>query len=203
VEDEGVFVGKGAVVEQLSKIQEELKAPKGQFNKFGKYSYRSCEDILTAVKPLLGKLALTITDDIVMVGNRIYVKATATVTDGVGEVAVTGFAREADNKKGMDDSQLTGSCSSYARKYALNGLFCIDDTKDADSTNNHGKAQPQQQAAPQPVEDTPCTEMQKTKCMDLLNEKNLLTDEVQDRIMCIKGYRELHAYYTDILKGVK
>ncbi|WP_251617268.1 ERF family protein [Senimuribacter intestinalis] len=123
----------------LLKIQEELKAPKGQYNSFGKYNYRSCEDILEAVKPLLQahSCTLTLSDDIVQVGERYYVKATATiVTDNGESVAVTAFARESLDKKGMDDSQITGTASSYARKYALNGLFLIDDTKDAD-TNEH------------------------------------------------------------------
>ena len=119
----------------LLKIQEELKAPKGQYNSFGKYNYRSCEDILEAVKPLLQahSCTLTLSDDIVQVGERYYVKATATiVTDNGESVAVTAFARESLDKKGMDDSQITGTASSYARKYALNGLFLIDDTKDAE-----------------------------------------------------------------------
>lgn len=127
------------MIETLSKIQCELKAPKGQFNKFGGYSYRSCEDITEAVKPLLEKygVALTISDEITQVGSRIYVKATATLRDKDCEISVAGFAREAETKKGMDESQITGSASSYARKYALNGLFAIDDTKDADATNTH------------------------------------------------------------------
>lgn len=123
----------------LNKIQKELKAPKGQENTFGKYKYRSCEDILEAVKPLLGDAVLTITDDIVMIGDRFYVKATATIYEGEERAAVCAFARESLDKKGMDTAQITGATSSYARKYALNGLFCIDDTKDADSTNTHGK----------------------------------------------------------------
>lgn len=131
------------VHEKLQQIQTELKAPKGQFNKFGNYAYRSCEDILEALKPLLAKhkSTVTISDEMVEVGGRVYVKATATFTDSeTGEsVQTTGYAREAMDKKGMDDSQITGSTSSYARKYTLNGMFCIDDTKDADATNTHGK----------------------------------------------------------------
>ena len=126
------------ISKKLAEIQQKLKAPKGQMNKFGGYKYRSCEDILEAVKPLLGDLILTVSDDIALVGNRVYVKATATVSDGEHTVSTTAFAREAETKKGMDDAQITGSASSYARKYALNGLFCIDDTKDADATNDHG-----------------------------------------------------------------
>ena len=130
----------------LQSIQAELKAPKGQTNKFGGYSYRSAEDILEAVKPLLNKYGsyLTISDEIVEVGGRVYVKATATLSEShKGEIeSTTAYAREAESKKGMDEAQITGSASSYARKYALNGLFCIDDTKDPDTTNTHGKSQP-------------------------------------------------------------
>lgn len=120
----------------LNKIQKELKAPKGNFNSFGKYNYRSCEDILEAVKPLLDEAILTISDEIINVGDRYYIKATATISQGEEKVSVSAFARESLDKKGMDDAQITGSASSYARKYALNGLFCIDDTKDDDYTNN-------------------------------------------------------------------
>lgn len=123
-------------MEILNKIQKELKAPKNQRNNFGNYNYRSCEDILESVKPLLGEAVLTITDDIINLGNRFYVKATATITLGEKSVSVSAYARESEAKKGMDDSQITGSASSYARKYALNGLFCIDDTKDADTRDN-------------------------------------------------------------------
>jgi len=129
--------------QKLQGIQSSLKAPKGQTNKFGGYKYRSCEDILTAVKPLLAEwgCSIVIQDDIVEVGGRVYVKATVSLADNDTELAVsaTAFAREAEVKKGMDDAQITGSASSYARKYALNGLFAIDDTKDADATNDHGK----------------------------------------------------------------
>ena len=118
--------------ERLSEIQSKLSAPKGQYNSFGKYNYRNCEDILTALKPLINGLHVTITDDMVMVGNRIYVKAIASISDGTTSISATAFAREAEDKKGMDASQLTGATSSYARKYALNGLFMIDDNKDAD-----------------------------------------------------------------------
>ena len=119
----------------LQNVQVALKAPKNQYNSFGKYNYRSAEDILEAVKPLLAEngLTFTLSDDVVEVGGRVYVKATATVTDGNESVTVTAFAREAEVKKGMDESQITGTASSYARKYAMNGLFLIDDTKDADT----------------------------------------------------------------------
>lgn len=122
----------------LQQIQTELKAPKGQFNKFGGYKYRSCEDILEALKPVLAKYhaAVLLSDEVVEVGGRVYVKATATLKTESESVQVTAFAREAESRKGMDDSQITGSASSYARKYALNGLFGIDDTKDADTMDN-------------------------------------------------------------------
>lgn len=126
-------------MKRLIEIQKELKAPKGQYNSFGKYKYRNCEDILEAVKPLLStrNLFITLNDDIVAVNDRYYVKATATIYDDTGkEIAHTcAYAREEENKKGMDGSQVTGASSSYARKYALNGLFAIDDTKDSDTTN--------------------------------------------------------------------
>lgn len=123
--------------EKLLNIQTELKAPKNQYNSFGRYNYRSCEDILEAVKPLLAKykVSLRIKDDIVQVGDRIYVKATAILADDTACIENTAFAREEEDKKGMDGSQITGASSSYARKYALNGLFLIDDTKDSDATN--------------------------------------------------------------------
>lgn len=123
-------------MESLKKIQAELKAPKNQFNKFGNYAYRSAEDILEAVKPLLAKYnsMLTISDEIVEAGGRVYVKAQCTFTDDKGSSIITAaYAREPESKRGMDESQITGAASSYARKYALNGMFLIDDTKDADT----------------------------------------------------------------------
>lgn len=128
-------------MKELIAIQSELKAPKNQKNSFGGYLYRSAEDILEAVKPLLKKHGchLTISDEMVVLGDRYYVKATATLANADGSIYTTAYAREEESKKGMDSSQLTGSTSSYARKYALNGLFCIDDTKDSDATNTHGK----------------------------------------------------------------
>lgn len=130
-------------MDKLIAIQSELKAPKGQYNSFGKYKYRSAEDILEAVKPLCVKhnVLLTLTDSIELIGERYYVKATARVSDGTKAVEVTALAREDLDKKGMDGSQITGTASSYARKYALNGLFCIDDTKDADTDEYTAKTQ--------------------------------------------------------------
>lgn len=119
----------------LNEIQQKLNVPKKQVNAFGKYKYRSCEDICEAVKPLLGKAILTLNDEIVMLGDRFYVKATATLKDKNESISITAYAREEHDKKGMDGSQITGASSSYARKYALNGLFLIDDTKDSDTTN--------------------------------------------------------------------
>ncbi|EYE05433.1 ERF family protein [Escherichia coli] len=146
---------------KLWAIQQTLNAPKNQRNNFGGYNYRSAEDILEAVKPLLQNITLTVSDEIVLIGNRYYVKATATLSDGEDVIAVTAYAREEESKKGMDASQLTGATSSYARKYALNGLFCIDDARDPDTDayakqtgqqprqqKNPPKQQPQQKKAP-------------------------------------------------------
>lgn len=139
---------------KLMTIQSSLKAPKGQYNSFGKYKYRSCEDILESVKPLLSAqdCALVITDDIVIIGDRIYVKATAKLISGNEQVESSAFAREEEAKKGLDSSQVTGAASSYARKYALNGLFCIDDTKDSDATNTHGQSKEESKVEPKKEE---------------------------------------------------
>lgn len=158
-------------MERLVRIQKELKAPKNQYNNFGKYKYRSTEDIMEGLKPLLSRenLSLVVSDEVVAIGNRFYVKATCIVSDAKKELARnTAFAREADQKKGMDVAQVTGATSSYARKYALSGLFLCDDTKDNDgydnqqqSTNKQSYQQPvqqQQQAPPvqqQPVQQVP------------------------------------------------
>jgi hypothetical protein len=140
-------------MEKLTLIQSELKAPKGQYNSFGKYKYRSCEDIQEAVKPLLKKynVTLTLSDDLQVIGERYYIKVVATLicNETKESVCVTSFAREEETKKGMDGSQVTGASSSYARKYALNGLFLIDDTKDSDATNVEAPA-----PAPAPLEIT-------------------------------------------------
>ncbi|EGO7729114.1 ERF family protein [Enterococcus faecalis] len=126
---------KKTFVEKLIAVQTALKAPKGQYNSFGKYKYRSAEDILNAVKPLNAEqgLLLTLSDEPLLIGDWHYIKATATITDGIIKESFTAYARESLTKKGMDDSQITGTASSYARKYALNGLYLIDDTKDADT----------------------------------------------------------------------
>lgn len=147
---------KSNLTAKLMMIQSELKAPKGQYNAFGKYNYRNCEDILNALKPHLMKYkcVVLLTDELAIIGSRFYVRATAQLvdTESNNTISVNAYAREEETKKGMDGSQITGSASSYARKYALNGLFAIDDTKDSDYTNQFGKEpqtpQPQYQAPP-------------------------------------------------------
>lgn len=152
-------------MEKLAKIQRELKAPKDMKNSFGGYNYRSAESILEAVKPLLDGAILTLSDEIVMLGNpdtedskcRFYIKATATFQDGEFVKTTTAYAREPESKKGMDDSQITGTASSYARKYALNGLFCIDDNKDAD-TDEYQEQTKSAPARKQTLDHTPTVE---------------------------------------------
>ena len=136
----------------MSIVQNELKVPKLHFNAFGKYHYRNCEDIFTALKPLMlvYKFSFVIDDDIVEIGQRIYVKATAIFTYKNEEIRTNGYAREEDSKKGMDSMQLTGATSTYARKYAQNAMFLIDDTKDSDATNKHDKEE-QVQVIQQPA----------------------------------------------------
>lgn len=124
------------LIKKLAEIQQKLKAPKSQRNTFGNYNYRNCEDILEAVKPLLGDAILTLSDRVVNIGERFYILATATIHLGEEKLFVEAYARESEDKKGMDSAQITGASSSYARKYALNGLFLIDDTKDSDSQDN-------------------------------------------------------------------
>ena len=145
------------IQEKLLYIQAKVKAPKNLYNSFGKYSYRNAEGILEAVKPFLDemKCTLTISDEIVAVGDRIYVKANATLwdTEKIDVIAVSAYAREADQKKGMDDSQVTGTASSYARKYALNGLFLLDDTKDPD-TDEYAKQTGAEKKDKQPEKET-------------------------------------------------
>jgi hypothetical protein len=178
-------------MKELIMIQQGLKAPKGQYNNFGKYKYRSCEDILEAVKPLLEEQACTlvISDDIVLIGDRFYLKATATLTnsEGVKEVA-TAFAREQDTKAGMDSSQLTGATSSYARKYALNGLFCIDDTKDADTMDNTQEGH----SAPKQEDTRPwMNEKQLMSAMERISAGLLETEkQCKDTFRMKKEYRE-------------
>ena len=185
-------------MKELISIQQELKAPKGQYNNFGKYHYRSCEDILEAVKPILGKYNcfLNISDEIELVGDRFYVKATATLTNSEGKsVTATASAREQDSKAGMDASQLTGSTSSYARKYALNGLFCIDDTKDADTMDNTAEGKPTKPSAPKAEkkeDDRPW--MSEKNLKDIIERINggdmAVVDLANDHYRMKKEYRE-------------
>lgn len=179
--------------ERLVLAQNELKAPKGQFNNFGKYKYRSAEDILEAVKPVNLKFSLTLTikDDVVMVGNRIYIKATATLEDALSDeyTEVISLARESETKKGMDDSQVTGTASSYARKYALNGLYLIDDTKDSD-TNEHAETQNNAPRNEPKQEVKPATDIQKSglkKLMESLTEHTGRTYQEIEAVVMQKG----------------
>jgi hypothetical protein len=166
--------------EKLLTIQTILKAPKGQFNKFGNYKYRNCEDILESLKPLLSeqKALLLLSDDIVAVNDRVYVKATATLKDvETGhKIEVTAFAREEETKKGMDGSQITGSASSYARKYALNAMFAIDDTKDSDATNQHGQDKSEKNVASNDGKTEANTE--KEAIINFVNQNKEIYDEV-------------------------
>lgn len=179
--------------EKLLVIQTKLKAPKGQYNSFGKYSYRSAEDILEAVKPLNAEqgVLLTITDEIKEIGGRVYVVATATVSDGTDTLQVSAFAREPENKKGMDESQITGATSSYARKYALNGLYAIDDNKDAD-TDEHKQ---QQENAPKKQQ------AQKQQAQKQQQEKGFTEQELHELVE--KYVRNIEALGVDRAKLIE
>lgn len=159
--------------QKLIEVQEELKAPKGQYNSFGKYYFRSTEDIVEALKPLLIKrgLLLLMYDEIELIGSRIYVVSTADLTDGAANIKVSARARESETKKGMDDSQITGTASSYARKYALNGMFLIDDSKDADTPEYSGQMNNQQQSK-QPKQPEITLDAVKTALNDLVKKTN-------------------------------
>ena len=170
------------IYEKLLKAQVELKAPKGQYNSFGKYKYRSCEDILEALKPVLDKFKLTlfIKDDVIEVNGRNYVKAVITLVniEKPDEIIETSaLAREEETKKGMDGSQITGASSSYARKYALNGMFMIDDTKDSDSTNTHGKDKTEQE-----------------KVQEFLNSRDGMIEKLKENLSSDKLKRTLEAF---------
>lgn len=158
--------------EKLLDIQSKLKAPKNQYNSFGKYHYRSCEDVLEALKPILveHKCLLTITDEVVMIGSRYYIKATATISDGEDSISVNAYAREEETKKGADGSQVTGASSSYARKYALNGLFCIDDNKDSDTTNVGQKAAKTEEKEENPLLDMAVNDARNAYSLNELRE---------------------------------
>lgn len=164
-------------MKKLIFIQNELKCKKTQFNSFGKYYYRNTESILEALKPLLLKYEclLVITDEVIQIGERYYVKATAAITDNELSVSVSGFAREEDSKKGFDASQITGAASSYARKYALNGLFAIDDTKESDTTNVKEKPE----LTPQSENWGKVVEYCKTNGMDKVEKKYFLSEETK------------------------
>ena len=173
------------IYEKLLKAQVELKAPKGQYNSFGKYKYRSCEDILEALKPVLDKFKLTlfIKDDVIEVNTRNYVKATIVLVniEKPDEIIETSaLAREEETKKGMDGSQITGASSSYARKYALNGMFMIDDTKDSDSTNTHGKDKTEQE-----------------KVQEFLNSRDGMIEKLKENLSSDKLEKVLKAYKVE------
>ena len=202
------------VYDKLLAVQSELKAPKGQFNKFGGYKYRSCEDIMEAVKPILAKnkAVILLDDEIVEIAGRVYVKATAQFIDceDARGIEAHAYAREDESKKGMDGSQVTGATSSYARKYALNGLLAIDDTKDADATNTHGKDQeiPKDEPTNTPAEKKPAIPHKPTtitceRCKETLNTGRLKDGSpwaVQD--MVAYGMRRFKAVYCqDCMKA--
>lgn len=177
---------------KLAEFQSKLKAPKGQFNKFGNYKYRSAEDIVEAVKPLINPAGyyLNLTDEIVIIGQRYYVKATATITNGEQTFSAVAYAREEETKKGMDQSQITGAASSYARKYALNGLFAIDDTKDADATNEHKDEPKEEKKLPEltPKDEAKwqkAAEYVAAKGLDPILKKYYISDENQDILLAL------------------
>lgn len=174
------------IYKKLNEIQIKLKAPKSQFNKFGNYKYRNCEDILEALKPLLNefKTVISLKDEIVFIEGRFYVKATVTLIDSeTGEAfSTSAFAREEETKKGQDGSQITGASSSYARKYALNGLFAIDDTKDSDSTNTHGKDKTEQE-----------------KVQKFLNSRDGMIEKLKENLSSDKLKRTLEAFKVEEL----
>ncbi len=205
------------IYEKLQKIQLELEVPKNQFNAFGKYNYRSCEDILSAVKPVAAKYdcVVKVSDEMVEVGGRCYVKATARLID-CGEantvdtvsVEATGYAREEETKKGMDAAQITGAASSYARKYALNGLFCLDDTKDADSTNNHnGNGKPATIDDAKQVFKKMISKDQTEDLKKLAEDLNLTATDMKDRIKAdykVNGSQSLtHEQAGDLIAALQ
>jgi len=183
-----------SITSKLVNIQTTLKAPKGQFNNFGKYKYRSCEDILEAVKPLLkeNELVLLLTDTIEAIDGRHYIHATVRLTDGEQEIITSAYARESLTKKGMDDSQITGTASSYARKYALAGLFLLDDTKDADTMDN---------SEPKAKGEYPDAEFQKNKEAwgKLIESDKYTVTDIVGKIEA-KGYK-ISAYHKSQLEG--
>lgn len=204
------------ITEKLAQVQQELIAPKNQYNSFGKYNYRSCEDILEGLKPCLEKVkaAVTVTDEVVLIGDRYYVKATAILHDceGTGKIVNTAFAREEDQKKGMDASQITGAASSYARKYALNGLFCIDDVKDADTRDNRqkeAKATAEQEAEQKKIENSLIPEVKVNALAERCKNEGVPAERIC-KLYKVKNFTELteKKYYNinshwDEIKGMK
>lgn len=178
---------KKNIYSKLSSIQQELKAPKGQRNDFGKYNYRSCEDILEAVKPICAKnkTTLVLSDTLENIGERYYIKATATLYDieSSDEISNTAYAREEETKKGMDGSQITGTASSYARKYALNGLFNIDDTKDADTNEYHKQTNKSN--------------------VSVKNKQVMITDQQKEKIKELYTPEEIKEYLQDVVEKKK
>lgn len=199
--------------EAVIAIQNELKAPKSRFNSFGKYNYRSCEDILEAVKPLCAKygLVLTVSDDLIVVGDRFYVRARAKIRNAEGEsLCAFGYAREDEDKKGMDGAQVTGTSSSYARKYALNGLLLIDDTKDADTDEHTKEAKARsEKAKAEPKPSTKIAEpddVQKQALKDACNELGINLADVLSQAGFKKGMvfdMELYSKALVVLKEIK
>lgn len=195
-------------MKRLIAIQNELKAPKNQRNNFGNYNYRSCEDILEAVKPLLKKqgLALIVKDDVRCIEGRFYVEATATLFDEEGKqiASTSALAREEENKKGMDASQLTGATSSYARKYALNGLFAIDDNKDADATNTHGKEETKPTTKKQPASKSVSKkDMEFYEVIAGIDNAEDLKQYYADTKEQVDDREAYHTLVTDRLKAIK
>jgi hypothetical protein len=188
---------------KLLEIQHRLKAPKGQYNNFGKYKYRSCEDILEAVKPILHEVGctLTLTDTIELIGDRYYIKATAWLKGEDTDEVVTAYAREAETKTGMDASQITGTASSYARKYALNGLFCIDDTKDADTDEYAEQTRKEKKTAPEQKK----TEQKQTK--EVFDPNHPLWQKALDKMLqgkgSIKALQEVYSISPSVEESIK
>lgn len=199
------------IYQELARIQKELKAPKNLYNDFGKYAYRNAEGILEAVKPLLNGLVLLLGDEIELIGSRYYVKATATLTDGEDSISVSARAREDETKKGMDGCQITGACSSYARKYALNGLFDIDDTKDSDDPSlspKNPKNQTQETAQkPAQKSEAPKAQVETAKTLPENPVANYIRNEICDiqETLDIKTYDEarkkVFAYADALVTG--
>lgn len=188
---------------KLQEIQHRLKAPKGQYNNFGKYKYRSCEDILEAVKPILYEVGctLTLTDTIELIGDRYYIKATAWLKGEDTDEVVTAYAREAETKTGMDASQITGTASSYARKYALNGLFCIDDTKDADTDEYAEQTRKEKKTAPEQKK----SEQKQTK--EVFDPNHPLWQKALDKMVAgkgsIKALQEVYSISASVEETIK